>query len=590
MQDFKDFIEQVKRANDIVDVIGGYIELKQRGQNHWARCPFHGEKTPSFAVSKKSQTYKCYGCGEAGDVLKFVEKFESVDFWTALETLANRAGIKMPERSKDKTDVELEAKKKKRDVYMEILKETARFYYRNLRCPRGKIAQDYLAKRGISQKTQNTFGIGLSLDTDGLTKHLQNKGFSIQDAVAVGVLQQSQKSNRVFDALFNRLIVPVFNANGQVVAFGGRALTKEQEQFGKYNNTAESPVFSKQNVLYGENFTRQAKKEGLLKHLLIVEGYMDVIALHQSGFPTCVASMGTSLTEKQAQSLSRLNNNVYICYDGDGAGQKATIRGLDILKTAGLDVFVVSLPDKLDPDEYVRKYGVEKFEQLIQNSLPLIDYKIKLLDEAFRGATDDERLQNTNRVKYVNGAIKLLKDMTEDEKYAYVDVLARKSGFTKDYLLEHAKNNQKVEQNENETTSIYQQALTFVARALLHNCNFAKLDQKPQGLQSLFMSKVYDYIFQCQQKGETPRADSVFNPDWGGDKEAKLLLEEFDVESQSVDKQYFDECVKIIKAQPLIVQREQLRTSVKSGLEGQELTKALQQIELLTLEIDSINN
>ncbi|MCM1195309.1 MAG: DNA primase, partial [Firmicutes bacterium] len=308
MTDLTDFIQQVKRSNDIVDVVGSYLELRQKGTTHWARCPFHGEKTASFSVNRNLQIYKCFGCGVSGDVVKFVQEYESLTFLEALEKLAKRANLKMPEMSRQRQDKDYAERKKKQDVYMDICRDAAVFYYKNYYAERGKIARDYVESRRFSSDTVKKFGIGYSPDQYSLVSYLREKKYSIEDAVACGVLQRKGGNGEPFDALSRRLIIPIFNMQGKVIAFGGRGITDDEINFGKYKNTSETPIFSKKDNLFAINIAKEQKQQAALPNIVVVEGYMDVIAMYQAGFKRAVASMGTSLTESQAKWLSRLTS------------------------------------------------------------------------------------------------------------------------------------------------------------------------------------------------------------------------------------------------------------------------------------------
>ena len=589
-RNFSDFILEVKRANDIVDVVGGYLELRQSGQNWWARCPFHGEKTPSFSVNRSKQIYKCFGCGETGDVLSFVQKYESCDFVEALQILATRAGLKMPEMKADAKDRELAQKKNQKDILMNIVTDTARIYFKTLRAPQGKHALDYLQKRGISKEVSNKFGLGLSEDMFTLPNLLKQK-YSEQDCIKAGVLSVSQKGH-VFDALAQRLIIPIFNIQGQVIAFGGRALTKERESFGKYKNTIETPIFSKSNVLFGANVVKTEKQQGRLKHLILVEGYMDVISLYQAGITTAVASMGTSLTQKQAWQLAKLANEVYICYDGDSAGQDATLRGLDVLKNEGLEVFVMSIPNGKDPDEFVKEHGVVEFEKLVEQAKPLTEYKLDAIEKKYPELkSNDSAKQNEAKAKYATMAIKVLKELSEQEQKAYLQKVSKKAGYTEEYLSRQLVNGVETAQIKvHDTMSGENKALYFVLACLLNNLPFATLEQKPD-CESLFLQNVFDYVFSCFEKNEKCEFSAIFTPEWGGTKEQidRLCNVEFLQENFEQDKLYFNDCKKVLLLAPLTVKKNLLIEKLKTATEEQIL-EIYQQIELLTKQQDEINS
>ncbi len=587
MADFIDFIQQVKRANDIVDVIGSYIEVKQRGQNHWARCPFHGEKTPSFSISRKGQFYKCFGCGESGDVINFVEKYESCSMMEAIEILAKRANLKMPETATQRQDSQLDAKKKLREKHLEIIKATAVFYYKNLYAPQGKQALNYMLNRGFSLDTIKKFGIGYSPNQDMLVNHLKAQGYYLEDCVEAGVLQKGKRG--YFDALFGRLIVPIFDINGKVIAFGGRALSDEQARYGKYKNTSETTVFIKNRNLFGINIAKQQKQQANLPHVLVVEGYMDVIALYQAGVTQSVASMGTSLTEQQAKLISRLADTVYICYDGDAAGQKATIRGMDILAKEGLDVRVMSVPDNQDPDEYVKKYGIESFNKLFDVALPLADYKLQVLEQAF--PLNNQAQRNNNLAKYVKGAITMLKALDDVSQAHYVTVVSKITGYSEEHLRRKLANDIQVEQPMPvyDSTSSYEKALNFILACLLNNLEFATISKVPQ-TDKRFYDVMFNYVLDSKSKGETPSVDMMFTlcPEVDGSLHQAILHPEFTQDSYESDKAYFADCIKFVEETRLKNLRNQLNTQLKTASD-EDATKLLQQIQQVNAELNKLN-
>ena len=355
--EFAAFLRALKQKSDIVEVIRSYVPLDRKGGNYWACCPFHHEKTPSFAVNEGEQFYHCFGCQESGDVIKFVQEIESTDFMGAVRILAARAKMTVPESNFDTE--EAAKKKKKRDAMAQILRDTARFYLNNLYSgdERADKYLQYIHDRGLAPTTVKKFGLGASLDYNSLPQYLAAKGYYKEDAVDCGVLAVSEKNNRVYDALGERLIFPIINAFDEVIGFGGRKL--EKTKFGKYKNTKETMLFDKSKTLYNINLLKKLKREQAVKEVIFVEGYMDAISLYQAGFRNVVATMGTSLTKEQARLAKRYTDNVLISYDGDFAGQNADLRGLEILKEAGLNVRVVPMPDGLDPDDVARKSADE---------------------------------------------------------------------------------------------------------------------------------------------------------------------------------------------------------------------------------------
>ncbi len=370
------FLSELKSKNNIVDVISRYAVIKRNGSNYWACCPLpgHNEKTPSFSINENGQFYKCFGCGKGGDVITFIEEIESLDFYGAVKFLAENAKMEMPEDN-NKDDVATKKNKERIEKLHEILNVTAHYYVNNLYSSCGEKAKAYLQKRGISNATAKAFGLGLSLGFEELYDYLKSKGYNDRDILDSGVCQKTQRGN-IIDAEAGRLIVPIINSLGKVIAFGGRVLEKKDEDFGKYKNTQDTQIFSKKRNLYAINNLKKLKNNGELPYVIMVEGYMDTISLYQAGFKNVVASMGTSLTLEQAKILKRYTNKVVICFDGDSAGQKATLRSLSIFENEGFEITVMSLPDGKDPDEVIRDYGVNYYQKLIDEAEPLIDFRL----------------------------------------------------------------------------------------------------------------------------------------------------------------------------------------------------------------------
>ncbi len=587
MVDLTDFIQQVKRANDIVDVIGSYLELRHNGSaNFVARCPFHGEKTASFNVNRAMQIYKCFGCGESGDVIKFVEKYESLTFMEALERMAKRANLKMPETLLQKQDKDYAARKQKQDVYFAICRDAAVFYYKAYYSEKGAVAREYVESRGFTPDTVKKFGIGYSPDKYSLVKFLQDKKYETDDCLKCGVLQRSHNGD-VFDALSYRLIIPIFNMQGKVIAFGGRGLTEEVTNYGKYKNTAETPLFLKKNNLFAINVAKEQKQQSALPNIVVVEGYMDVIAMYQAGFKRAVASMGTSLTESQAKWLSRLTSTVYICYDGDAAGQKATVRGLDILDKAGLEVKVMSVPENLDPDEYIKKYGAEAFEKLIENALPLPDYKLALLEKTFSINSPDAAKRNDALSKYVKGALIMLRQLDDVRQSQYIAAVSLKTGFSQEYFRRKLTEDVKTETPVAETAqqiSSETQAKYFVACCVLRGEDYASVEEKPR-CDTVFLSDLYDYLLKCREENVSPSVDMLYTicPDATEQEYSQIIDVDLSKSRREKNKQYFKECKLLLKKEELKGKKERLLEEIKQNPDDVSL---LEQLAKLSSELN----
>ena len=370
--DFAEFIRVLKEKSDIVDVVGSYVKLERRGYNYWACCPFHHEKTPSFSVNAADRFYHCFGCGVSGDVIGFIKAYENVDFLQAVQILAARAGLEVPAFD-DRAAEETAEKKEKRDRLSLLMRTAARFYLNNLYSGKAQPHVDYIAKRGLKPSVVKKFGLGASLDYYGLPSHLLAQGFTPEECVESGACVRTEEG-RLIDAEGERLIIPIINHMDEVVAFGGRILKPSDRA--KYKNTRETALFNKSRNLFNINLVKKEKRAAGLPFLIMVEGYMDAISLYQAGFRNVVASMGTSLTKDQARLCKRYTDTVYISYDGDFAGQKANLRGLEILGDEGLKVRVVPLPDGLDPDDVIKTQGEEGYRNCLDAAMPLIDFRI----------------------------------------------------------------------------------------------------------------------------------------------------------------------------------------------------------------------
>lgn len=424
----EDVIQKVKDLNDIVDVISETVRLKKAGKYYTGLCPFHNEKTPSFTVTPSKQIFKCFGCGEAGNVISFVMKTKNVSFVEAVHILADRANIQIVESNEDKKIMDINQKLYKINV------EAARYFFYNLK--NNKTALKYLKDREITQKTINKFGLGYALDSwDGILNHLKQKGYSTLDILSAGLIVKG-KNNSFYDRFRNRIIFPVFDYRGRVIGFGGRVLDNSKP---KYLNSPETNIFKKGTNLYGINF---AIKQNKIDSFIIVEGYMDCISLHQQGINCAVASLGTALTPMQSKLLKRYSNKVLVSYDADLAGQNATLRGLDILKEDGFDINVLSIPKGKDPDEFIRKNGKEAFLSLVNNSMELIDYKIQK-------AVEGIKLNNpSNKIKYATKALDVIKELKPIERDVYINKLSEKVDITEQALYDLMNNKlQKFEDN-----------------------------------------------------------------------------------------------------------------------------------------------
>lgn len=424
---FEDFLNELKQKNDLVSVASRYCTLQRKGRYYWARCPFHGEKTPSLCINEYDGFYYCYGCHTGGDVIRWVRNIESLDFMEAIQLLASWANMEVPQ-VKGNTDTEaINKKKKQKERLLALVKDAAMHYRNNLKLEQAAPAWEYIKKRNLPMDIVTKFGIGFSLGFNQIVEHLYAKGYTKAEMLESGVCKE--KDGRLFDAEANRLIFPIIDVYSQVIGFCGRTLEAKPE-FAKYLNTADTPLFNKRYTLYGINYLKKKRQMAQkIDYVIICEGQMDTITLHKAGFDTAVASMGTALTQEQAKLIKRFTDQVYICYDGDAAGKKATLRGLDILTENNLNIKVVSMPEGLDPDEVINQFGVEGYQKCLDRALPLTEYKIAYIKKQNDMNTAD------GKAKFVNDALDLVAQMPDQiVRDVYLSLVAKHSDMNKDFL------------------------------------------------------------------------------------------------------------------------------------------------------------
>lgn len=412
-----ELIEEIKSRNDIVDIISQYVVLKRSGRNFFGLCPFHKEKSPSFSVSPDKQIFHCFGCGVGGNVFHFVSKIENLSFRETVEMLAERSGVELPTLENEEDNKLLQLKSK---VY-QINELTAKFYHENLYKPSAKKAQEYVKKRRLDNNTLKNFLIGYSGTFNELYLMLKSKGFTEEEILASSLVNKTQ-DGKFIDRFRGRLMFPIQDVRNRVIAFGGRVLDDSKP---KYINSPENIVYSKGRHLFGLNVAKRSD----LKKIIIVEGYMDAISLHQRGISYAVASLGTAMTEAQGRLLRRSSQQVIIGYDADGAGQAATMRGLEILQGLGCDVRILQIEGAKDPDEFVVKYGPERFEKQVEKAISLVEYKVKVLKNSLN-------LEHPNdKIKFLKEIAKVLSKIdNEIEREVYVQKIASEYQISKEAI------------------------------------------------------------------------------------------------------------------------------------------------------------
>ena len=413
----EEILNEIRQSNDIVDVISQYVHLKRSGRNYFGLCPFHNEKSPSFSVSPDKQIFHCFGCGVGGNVITFVSQIEGLNFVETVQMLAERANIQLP-TLQNNGDTQREILKDK--VY-KVNEFTAEYYHQNLYKPQAKMAQEYVKKRQLTNETLKSFRIGFSGKFDELYQELKKQGFQEQEILESGLVNKNERGQYI-DRYRNRLMFPICDARGRVIAFGGRVLDDSKP---KYINSPENVVYSKGRHLFGLNVA----KKGDTKKLLIVEGYMDVISLHQRGITNVVAPLGTALTEQQGWLLRKNSEQIILSFDSDDAGIKAKLRAIDILQNMGCDLRVIQLEGAKDPDEYILKYGNMRFQNVIDKAFSVVEFKVKILKKELD-------LDNTNdKIKFLNEIAKLISKVDNTmEREVYIEKIAKEYDISKEAI------------------------------------------------------------------------------------------------------------------------------------------------------------
>ena len=409
----EELIEEVRQKNDIVDVISGYIGLQRKGSNYVCCCPFHSEKTPSFAVSRSRQIYKCFGCGEGGNVVTFVMKYENCTFPEAIQILADKAGVELPQMEYSE---EARRREARRARLLEVNKEAAKFYYYQLRTPHGEKAREYLDGRRLTEETRRNFGLGYAPVRGGeLITYLRQKGYSDDLIRDVGLAKTDEKRGTTTQ-FWNRVMFPIQDINHRVIGFGGRIMSAENNG-PKYLNSPETEIFDKSRNLYGMNYARSARTG----NIILCEGYMDVISMHQAGFTQAVASLGTAFTPGQAALIKKYTKDVLLAYDSDGAGVKAALRAIKILHSAGMSGRIINMTPYKDPDEFIKNLGKEAFQERIDHAENSFMFEIRMLEREF-DLNDPE-----GKTNFYNSIARKLCEFSEDvERENYITAVADK--------------------------------------------------------------------------------------------------------------------------------------------------------------------
>ena len=570
-------IEEIKDAVDIVDLIGSYVSLVKRGRNYVGLCPFHNEKTPSFSVNPDGHYFKCFGCGKSGDAITFLQEYEGLDFNEAIKELAEKAHI-------DLGEAEFQKKQADYSVYYDINREAALYFMDNIKADEAAIS--YLKNRNINVNSVLEFGIGFALDSwDGLLNHLTQKGFSINDIEAANLIQKSEKRGTYYDLFRKRLIFPILDLKSRVVGFSGRIVGDGEP---KYYNSRDSVIFKKGNLLFGLNLVQ---KKSDRSRIMLVEGNIDVVKLHQMGINYVVAALGTAFTDRQATLLKRYGKEVYLCLDGDFAGQKATVRDIEILRNIGVVPKIVVIPDNMDPDEYVDKFGKDKFDALLQDAVSAFDFTVMYYKHDLDINRRDDFIEFIRRV---SALIKSIPSRVEQS--IYVEDISKKYNIDKTLLMEElSKNNEVFVANAYDVKSYTipkasNKFIKILISYIITDKVFAVEAEKLNVLDYINNQSYADLIeriFKEYEKKEKIDVDeftkSLINENELSENLVKSMLSHVEVNEPTIN--YFNDVVDGIKREYISDKKDVLNKKIESATNDKDFDLV---VELLK-ELDSLS-
>lgn len=544
------FLQELRLKTDVVDLISSYVSLKKRGNTYVGLCPFHNEKTPSFTVYENTQSFYCFGCGAGGDSVSFMRKIENLDYIDAVKVLAQRAGMQMPDEGYD------DSLSKKRRTILQINRETARFYHNYMMSEQGKVGLQYFLNRGLSQKTIRHFGLGYAPNKwDELFKHLKSKGYDVSDILTAGVVRKGEKG--YYDYFRNRVMTPIIDVRGNFIAFGGRVLDDSKP---KYINTSDTLVYKKTNEVFGLNYAKDSGKDSLI----LCEGYMDVIAMHQAGFTNAVAGCGTALTNEQVRLLSRYAKEIILVYDNDEPGQKALNKAISLFDQVDVKISIPTLSGGKDPDEIIRNLGRARFADMLENSSNEVEFAIMKLRRGFNLQTTQGKSQ------FASEAVKILANATPIERDLYLSRLADELGIEKralqaqlaEYSSRMAKGQKKREYNkiidddlrrtrkesfeaDTSTVSLKAQARVIGLLMTYPDCYLLCKDLSSEEFTAGFYRKAYEAVTQ-RIRDNLSLELIMFNEEFTDDEMGKFTQLISVSQNSSNPKKEFTDCINVI--------------------------------------------
>ncbi len=586
------FVAELKSRCSFTQIASKYLELTKKGRTYWARCPFHYEKTPSFSIDEFEGFYHCFGCGESGDIITFIKKVEGLSFMEAVEFLAKTVGMEVQYDSQADMATIAEKNRQKKQV-LKALFDTKEFYKKQIYQKSAIKAQQYLKERRINRASLENFEIGYSPNFKLLVTELKALGYDDKVLLDAGVA--SEANGKLYDAIAERLVFPIYNAYGEVIGFSGRILDSELD-LAKYKNTRQTIVFDKSRAIFGLKQVMDAKRNNHFNSLILAEGQIDVIMLHQYGFQNAVATQGTALTEQHAHIIKKVCDNVYVCYDGDSAGQKATYRALDILQNAGLNVKIITIPNGQDPDEFLKKNGQAGFQELIDKAEEVLDYKLRTL------AQNSNMTSNQSRSQFLKNAIDLIKTLpTLAEADVYVNSIAKFANVANNVVRESLNNamsslNAKKDSPKELTqlaqnfSDAYQKADKIILASIIHkkpyiidNVNLSFVNTNYQRLYSLLQSK--------KEQGQEFKISDLYDVfDFEQDKDIAELVNYKFSDNEDKDKQEYLNSLNVNRIRYLEMEIKDTETLYKNATDLSKRTELLNRIGSLSKELATLKS
>ena len=581
------FVAELKSRCSFTQIASKYLELTKKGRTYWARCPFHYEKTPSFSIDEFEGFYHCFGCGESGDLITFVKKMEGLDFMEAVEFLAKSVGMEMQFESQSDMATIAELNKQKKQAF-KALYDAKEFYKQQIYEKTAIKAQQYLRDRKINKSSLENFEIGYSPNFKMLVAHLKELGYNEETLMNAGIISESK--GKFYDSIAERLVFPIYDTYGQVIGFSGRILDSELD-VAKYKNTRQTIVFDKSRAIFGLKQVMDAKRVQHFNYLILAEGQIDVIMLHQYGFQCAVATQGTALTEQHARVLKKVCDKIFICYDGDSAGQKATYRALDILQSVGLKVKIINIPNGQDPDEFLKTKGKDEFQKLIDNAEEVMDYKLRTLAKSTNTAS------NESRSEFLKKAIDLIKTLpTLAEADVYVNTIAKYANVANNVVRESLNNAMsslnKTKQSQPELTQMpqnfsdaYQKADKMILASIIHKKPYVN-DNVNLSFVNTNYQRLYVIIESKKENGQEFKISDlydVFNLEEDKDI-AELVNYQFSNDEEKEKQEYLNS-LNVNKMRYLEIEIKDTETLYKNATDLTKRTELLNKIGSLSKEL-----